>query len=111
MAALITYDQAKEHLRLTGDEEENDLTLKMEQASAIVITYLKRPNHGWDVSTDPNDDPEFAIVQAAILMVLADLYRDRGDEDVDVRGEEWTAVNMRPGVRRALMMLRDPTVA
>jgi hypothetical protein len=110
---LISYDQAIDHLRLprNGNEEEQDLLLKMTQATAIVITYIKRPNHGWTIETNPDADAEFAIVQAAILKVLTDLYRDRGDEEVDARFEEWTSVNMRPDVRRMLQMLRDPALA
>lgn len=110
--ALITYDQACLHLRIPADNpEDQDLLMKMEQATALIITYIKRPSHGWTVSTDPSTDAEFAIVQAAILKVLTDLYRDRGDEEVDARFEEWTSVNLRPDVRRMLMMLRDPALA
>ena len=111
MAALVSYEMAKAHLRLPDDSEEDDVRVKMGQATALVITYIKRPSHGWTPDTDPDTDHEFAIVQAAILKVLTDFYRDRGDEEVDARFEEWTSVNLRPDVRRMLNMLRDPALA
>ena len=104
--ALITKDQAIDHLRIgTGPEYEQDLDLKMEQATAHVITYLKRPDHGWTVDTDPAADPEFAIAQAAILEVLANLFFDRGDREQPSDGP------ITPRIKNALAMLRDPAVA
>jgi hypothetical protein len=84
---------------------EGDLTLKIEAATAHVITYLKRPDHGWTVETDPAADPEFAIVQAAILEVLANLFYDRGDRDKPSDGP------ITPRIKNALGMLRDPSLA
>jgi len=104
--ALITKDQAIDHLRIgTGPEYEQDLALKMEQATAHVITYLKRPEHGWTVDTDPAADPEFPIVQAAILEVLANLFFDRGDRERPSDGP------ITPRIKNALAMLRDPAIA
>ncbi len=59
-----------------------DLELKIIQASEVIRTYLLRPDdaawsaavQGWDETTVP------AIVQAAVLYQLADLYLHRGDE-------------------------------
>jgi hypothetical protein len=104
MAALITTEQAMDHLRVYGDEYVNDVELKMEQATAHVITYLKRPDHTWTVETDPSSDPEFAIVQGAILEVLANIFYDRGDHDKPTVGP------LTPRIKNALSMLRDPAV-
>lgn len=83
--ALITYTQAVEHLKQIGvldaSPADADLELKMEQASALVVGHLKRPGE-WDLETVPADDPEFAVVQAAVLKVLGNLYRFRGDDAV-----------------------------
>ena len=104
--ALITMDQAIDHLRIgTGPEYEADVALKMEAATAHVITYLKRPDHGWTIDTDPAADPEFAIVQGAILEVLANLFYDRNDRDTPSDGP------ITPRIKNALAMLRDPAVA
>lgn len=85
--ALITYAQAVSHLKQNGvldggspPEEDADLLLKMEHATAIVLNTIQRPGE-WDVNTDPNDDHEFAQVQALVLKVLLWLYRFRGDDD------------------------------
>jgi hypothetical protein len=85
--ALITYAQAVSHLKQNGvldagspPEEDADLVLKIEQASATVLLHLQRQGE-WDVNSNPEDDPEFAIVQALVLKVLSWLYRYRGDDD------------------------------
>ncbi len=105
--ALVCYDDAVNHLRqqgvLDGSPADADLTLKIEQASALVLIHLKRPAE-WHVEMDPADDPEFAIVQAAVLRVLGNLYRFRGDDETSVEP-------ISPDVVRMLSMLRDPTMA
>lgn len=109
--ALVTYEQAVRHLRQQGvldlnvspAEQDADLTLKMEQASALVIAHLKRPGE-WDVNANPDDDPEFAIVQASVLKVLGNLYRFRGDD-------EKAASPMSADVVDMLSPHRDPSLA
>lgn len=103
MAALITLDQASTHLRISGDEYRDDLELKMQQATDLVITYLRRPDHTWTVDTV--DDVEFPIVQAAILEVLTNLFFDRGDRDKPSDGP------ITERVKRMLSMHRDPALA
>lgn len=81
--ALVTFDQAVKHLKQEGvldvSPEDADLTLKIEQASAMVVSHLKRPAE-WDVDSLPEDDPDFAWVQAATLKTISWLYRFRGDD-------------------------------
>lgn len=102
--ALITTEQAIDHLRISTDAAyERDLELKMEVATAQVIKYLKRPDHGWTVETV--DDPEFTIVQGAILEVLANIFFDRGDRDEPSDGP------ITPRIKNALSMLRAPTLS
>lgn len=105
--ALITYDMAVRHLLqegiLDGSPDDADVTMKMEQATAIVLIHLKRPAE-WDIDSSPVDDPEFAIVQALVLKVLMWLYRYRGDDDTS------------PGLETILNpqttgMLRTPEIA
>lgn len=107
MASLVTLACAQQHLRLpvtatpragsptgspagspgspTGSpvvSSDDDLELKMEQASDLVRTYLLRPDdvawcaavQGWTETSVPS------IVQAAVLEQIADLYLHRGDE-------------------------------
>lgn len=105
--ALVTYGEAIRHLQqqgvLDGSPSDEDVMLKLEQASAIVAVHLKRPGE-WSIGSIAADDPEFAIVQAAILKVLGNLYRFRGDDDA-------APEPMSPDVKMMLDPLRDPTLA
>ncbi len=105
--ALVSYQAAVDHLKqrgvLDGSPPDDDLTLKIEQASALVIVHLKRSGE-WDVNSDPTDDPEFAIVQAAVFRVLTNLYRFRGDD-------EKSPAPVSDDVVAMLSLLRDPSLA
>jgi len=108
MPALITIEQARRQVRLAPDDTSLDDELEplREVATAIVIDYIKRPNHGWTESYDPAGSPydsDFVIVTAAIAEVLVNLWRHRGDEAVDG-----------PITKRVELMLerlRDPALA
>ena len=105
--ALITYEAAVQHLKqegvLEGSPTDDDVARKIEQASAIVQTHLKRFGE-WDVNSTPADDPDFAIVQALVFRTLSWLYRYRGDDD-DAPGIESILNPISTG------MLRDPELA
>lgn len=77
---FITYDQAVHHLKqdgvLDGPPEDTDLALKVDQANGVATLAAK-----WDETTMAPDGPEFAVVQALTLRVLAWLYRNRGDDE------------------------------
>lgn len=73
---LVTLQQAKDQARALGfDDDDSQLLLRAEEASDIVVGYLKNPNNGW---TDRTCPPR---VRAAVLMVLTSLYTNRGDAD------------------------------
>lgn len=111
MVALVTQAQAAAHLRQdipgsgsadeAGDAEMlADLDLKIEQASEIVIDYLKRSESSWE---DPDTVPK--PIQAAVLLVLTALWDDRegtGDGDYILPGG---------AVARLLVRFRDPALA
>ena len=105
--ALVSYDMAVRHLLqqgvLDGSPEDSDLSAKIEQASALVLSHLKRPGE-WDVNSDATTDPEFAIVQAATLKVLGNLYRFRGDDEKSPNPVSEDVVSM-------LSLHRDPSMA
>ena len=94
MAALVTLAQARYRLRLTEDDDyhEPDVQMKMEQATALVIDYIKRPDHGW---TDADAPP---VIQATILEVLMRLFE--GAEDP-----------LSQGIKNMLQRYRDPALA
>jgi hypothetical protein len=92
MAVLVSLQKARMQLRLTDSQSEYDdeLDMKRAQASALVLDYLEdyladygSPAPDWDEWTDPADDPTFALVQAATLEVLTNLWRHRGDTSAE----------------------------
>jgi hypothetical protein len=94
MAALINLQQAKDHLHITDEASNSDLNLKVDQASAIVVRYLKSlADAGWSTGAVPVP----GNVSAATLLILGDLYEQR---PVD-----WTAIE------RLLVSFRDPSLA
>ena len=99
MPVLITLAQAKAQLQMVDGENDRDsqIILKMEEASDIVVGYLKNPNHGW---TDRTVPPR---VRSAILLVLSHLWAHRGDDG--------GADPISDGVVSLLMRDRDPALA
>lgn len=109
--SLISIDQAKAHLRIDTpsgsplDAADQDLLLKIEAAEGIILDYLKIPVTSpayWDSTTVP------ALVQAAILIQLGELYRFRGD---DQEHGPQTAGDLSPLVTNILRRYRDPALA
>jgi hypothetical protein len=109
MASLITYEQAQTHLRMTDEEYQEDILLKMDLATGIVLDYLQdyreRVAPVWTVATNPEEDFVFACVQAAILEVLGHLMGFRGDSEKTVDGP------MTANAQRILRGLKDPVVS
>jgi hypothetical protein len=101
----VTLDMARQHTRSQGVPDDADLSLKIAQAEALVWQHLKRDGDPpWTVADDPAVDVEFAVILAATLRVVQNLYRFRGDDPV-------TPSPMSADVLDLLTMLRDPTVA
>jgi hypothetical protein len=104
-AVLVTLTQAKAHLRITmpaGDPGDAEIQFKLDQAEAIILDYLKGANGaaiGW---TDPTTVP--MPVTAAILLMLARLYEQRGDDE-EKDQTLWEAID------RLLVRFRDPAIA
>ena len=104
-AVLVTLTQAKTHLHITmpaGDPGDADIQLKLDQAEAIILDYLKGANGaaiGW---IDPTTVP--LPVTAAILLMLTRLYEQRGDDE-EKDETLWKAVD------RLLKRFRDPALA
>ena len=92
--ALVTIQQAKDHLRIVDDASNADLAMKVDQASAIVMNHLKSlADTGWD-------DGSVAVpgrVEAAVLLIVEYLYEH---QPID-----WTVV------QALLVSYRDPALA
>lgn len=106
---LITMQVANLHLRLgmdvgsspVDDERYDDLVAKVEQASDLVLDYLKKANGdspGWDETSTPK------LVQAAVCLILYDLWNNRGGGDGDY-------FKVDGPVYRCLARYRDPALA
>lgn len=103
MTALVTLDQAKAHLRVEHNADNDDIQLKINAASVAVVNYCKTTDaQGWDETTAPAD------VQNAVLLLLGDFYKTRegGDPSNDV------ALGYFPVPVTALLhRYRDPALA
>lgn len=81
-AVLVTLTQAKAHLHITmpaGDPGDADIQFKLDQAEAIILDYLKGAKGQAVNWTDPTTAP--GPVTAAILLMLARLFEQRGDDE------------------------------
>lgn len=77
---LITLDQAKRHLRIVDNAQDQDIDDKRLQASAIVLDYTLEDGSAWlDSAGDPVLVP--IHVQAATLLVLGNLFYNREGMD------------------------------
>jgi hypothetical protein len=121
---LITFRQANDHLRLDiplpddpaddpvtdddfaeiDDDRVPNLRMKITQAEAIILGYLKLTGNP-DDSPSPWDERERAQVQAATLLALEAIY--------DSDKERTLADYMAPqgAITLLLMRLRDPAMA
>lgn len=79
-----------------------DIELKIEQATDIVIDYIKRPDHEWTVDDVPGQ------VSAAIILVIASLFDDfdRAEMLAGLSGGD-----LKNPVVGLLHRLRDPAMA
>jgi hypothetical protein len=95
--ALVTMDQARRHLNIPASgappvsEHDTDIAEKQEEAEALILGYVRRRMGAdasaawlaevatWDVTAVPAVTPP-AQVRAAVLRMLGDLWRYRGDD-------------------------------
>lgn len=97
MAALVEVDEAKVRLRLDDGDEDLELEAMIEEASDIVVSFLKKDDHGWTPDTVPGQ------IKSAVLIVLGRLYAAREGEI------EGGIIN--DTVRNLLWRDRDPALA
>lgn len=74
---LVSIDEAKRHLRANGvsADEEADVQAKLDIATSVVVGWSgSLADADWDESTVP------PAVHQTILMLLTELFDDRGDD-------------------------------
>jgi uncharacterized protein HemY len=98
-ATLITLPEAKTHLRITTAAHDADVQMKLDQAEALILHFLKaQADPTWDATTVPPP------VKAAILLYLTRLYEQRGDSETNDE-QVWLSIG------RLLVGYRDPALA
>jgi hypothetical protein len=112
MAGLITLEVGKAHLRVDHTDDDADITRKIDQASAFVLTYIKKT-----IGTVDPEDPSIVDwtdetvppdVAAAVEMMLESFYDDRSAGDVV---NEIALGYPPPRVAALLHRWRDPALA
>lgn len=99
---LVTLDVAKEHLRPPGDIDDTRIVRMIEEASTIVLEYIKmEPDAFQTTDGDPGEGMVPPTVRAAMLLVLGILY-DNADGSKDP---------LSPAVKSLLHSRRVPTLA
>lgn len=93
----------KRHLQLPATDPDpdgdTDLTAKLAQAEAIILDYLKADAR-----------PDNALVDAAVLLQVGELWRFRGD-DPSSDSAPTTPGDLHPTITNLLRRLRDPALA
>jgi hypothetical protein len=121
----VTLARAKQHLNMDHDEDDNLIEVYVQAASGAVKNYLKSASP-YEVERDSNDDPILDssgdptyvldssgdkvvsyAVQAAVLLMVGFLYKDR-DENPD---SAFSAGYLPKPVTALLYGLRDPACA
>ena len=95
---LVTLAEFKRQLGVSGlPTDDALLTMKLEQATALVLEYIRRSDdadqaaliEGWGSEHgSPAQEPVPAHVQAAILQWGTELYTDRGDDPTLAQARE-----------------------
>lgn len=78
--ALLTLHLAKDHLRVTTDDNDADIWAKTQQAEQSVLDRCNTTARMRTLSATWTDDTVPLAVQAAILVMLTHLYEHRGDD-------------------------------
>lgn len=109
---MISFEDAKRHLRIDFDEDDPDVGLKLTLARAIVANHIGGTAYEdvifEDYATEAEYDAAYQkatlrnnVVDAAILLVLGELYANR----------EAQADPLSPTVKAILERLRVPSIA
>lgn len=115
---LITLAQANRHLRLNlvgdgspieyteeTDDRVPDLQLKIDNAEAIVLNYLKIDETDLDGSPPSLSERDLKVIQQAAFVILSALYDDEDKRTVEDYMKPTGTVPL------LLARLRDPTLA
>lgn len=119
LPTLVTLEEAVAHLKLPSiltlsadDPDRDDLELKIEAATDLVLTYIWRDDDDWvDTMIAWTGTTVPRQIKAAILVQLGELYRFRGDDIADTAGPTRQHGFLSPQVTAYLHRYRDPGIA
>lgn len=97
MIYLLGLEEAKTHLRVSGDDKDDEVMSKIAQASAIVLDYLEIDDYDESPQTGGPEN-----MRAATFLVLGDLWEQR---------ESGISNPLSPSVVALLARMRDPALA
>lgn len=93
MAVVLSLADVKADLRVSGNDQDADITLKLSAAHGIIMKHIKHPDlDTWDVA-------DIDVLRAAELIVVRNLFDEDSPEPLS------------PPVRALLEGFRDPTLA
>lgn len=101
--ALVSLGEAKRHLRVQTDADDQDINLKLEQANALILGRCNSTAWWRAITPTWTDETVPFEVQAAIFLLLTHLHEHRGD-DMDGDEKLWQAVD------RLIGMQKDPVL-
>lgn len=109
---LVTLQQAKDHLRVDNDIQDNEIALYTEGASDAVMNYLTAMDvEASDAYMDSNGEAIAelvpSVVKNATLIMIGYLMRHRDDNE----GEAFDRGYLPKPVTALLFPLRDPGYA
>lgn len=121
---MIDVFDARQHLRIDGDQDDSEIELKLAEAIALVYGYIGQPADSapadmFDINLYPTPEGmteeqlaaihnadrsnwQARALDAAILLVLGELWRNR---------ESGTADPLSPSVKRILDLFKKPQYA
>lgn len=118
---LVSLNKGKEHLRVDHDAEDSLIELYIKAASAAILNYLKDGKDSFLDSTNLDSSDEVEVdssgepvgipedVQAATLIMLGYLYKNRDNNDGYAVSGAFGAGTLPLPVTALLYPLRDPT--
>lgn len=122
MTMLVTLDEAKLHLRVDHNADDDDITLKIEAASAAILAYVEDSQYLfldsggeeldlYDTSTDQAAHRARHLCRQATLLMVAEFYRNREPAATDVMPDRFGYGYLPRAVVALLYSLRAPTLA
>lgn len=105
MLALVSLCVAKEHLRPAGDIDDVRIQRLIEEASALVLDYVKLPADAYHTTAGELIEADVPpVVRAAVLLVLGALYDNADGQNPDKQP-------LSDAVKALLHSRRVPTLA